>query len=119
MRHGSVATKLPSLQPCRHCSVVELFVAFFLENWFELVGVISGLLCVLLLIRENILTFPIGLVYAVVTTVVVVRANLYADALLNLYDASFTLKIVIDILRQTITLMNDNDRFWQDYGPAL
>lgn len=39
----------------------------------------------LLLIRENILTFPIGLVYAVVTMVVVVRANLYADALLNLY----------------------------------
>ena len=63
----------------------ELFVGFFLENWFELVGVISGLLCVLLLIKENILTFPIGLLYAVVTTVVVVRANLYADALLNLY----------------------------------
>ena len=65
--------------------MIELVVAFFLENWFELVGVISGLLCVLLLIRENRLTFPIGLVYAVVTTVVVVRANLYADALLNLY----------------------------------
>ena len=60
-------------------------LSFVIENWFEVIGVASGLLCVLLLIRENILTFPIGLVYAVVTTVVVVRANLYADALLNLY----------------------------------
>ena len=60
-------------------------MSFVIENWFEVIGVASGLLCVLLLIRENILTFPIGLVYAVVTTVVVVRANLYADALLNLY----------------------------------
>ena len=62
-----------------------LRLSFFIENWFEVIGVASGLLCVLLLIRENILTFPIGLVYAVVTTVVVIRANLYADALLNLY----------------------------------
>ena len=60
-------------------------MSFLIDNWFEVIGVASGLLCVLLLIRENILTFPIGLVYAVVTTVVVVRANLYADALLNLY----------------------------------
>lgn len=58
---------------------------FFLENWFEVLGVASGLLCVLLLIRENILNFPIGLIYAVITTVIVARANLYADVLLNVY----------------------------------
>ena len=53
---------------------------FFIENWFEILGVASGLLCVLLLIRENVLNFPIGLIYALITTVVVTRANLYADA---------------------------------------
>jgi len=37
------------------------------------------------MIRENVLTFPIGLIYAVVTVVVVARANLFADVLLNLY----------------------------------
>ena len=37
------------------------------------------------MIRENVLTFPLGLLYALVTTVVVVQANLYADVVLNLY----------------------------------
>lgn len=58
---------------------------FLIANWFEIIGVASGLLCVLLLIRENVLNFPIGLIYAVITTVVVIRANLFADALLNGY----------------------------------
>ena len=55
------------------------------NNWLEILGLASGLACVWLLIRENYLTFPIGLIYAVVTVVVVVQANLYADVVLNLY----------------------------------
>ena len=58
---------------------------YIAANWLEIVGLISGLLCVWLLIRENILTFPIGLIYAVVTVIVVARANLFADVILNLY----------------------------------
>lgn len=58
---------------------------YLAANWLELVGLVSGLLCVWLLIRENVLTFPIGLLYAVVTVVVVARANLFADVILNLY----------------------------------
>ena len=58
---------------------------FFFENWLELTGVISGLLCVWLLIKEHVLTFPIGMLYASVTVVVVARALLYADVVLNLY----------------------------------
>jgi nicotinamide mononucleotide transporter len=46
---------------------------------------VSGVLCVWLLIKEHILTFPIGMLYAVVTVVVVARALLFADVLLNLY----------------------------------
>ena len=60
-------------------------MAYIAANWLELVGLVSGLMCVWLLIRENVLTFPIGLIYAVVTVVVVARANLYADVILNLY----------------------------------
>jgi nicotinamide mononucleotide transporter len=60
-------------------------VTFLLQNWLEITGFISGLLCVWLLIRESVLTFPIGMLYALVTTVVVARALLYADVLLNLY----------------------------------
>jgi nicotinamide mononucleotide transporter len=50
-----------------------------------LAGVISGLVCVWLLIKENVLTFPVGLIYALITVIVVARANLFADVLLNLY----------------------------------
>ena len=50
----------------------------------EVLGLISGLLCVWLLIRENVLTFPIGLIYAVLTVVVVYNEKLYADVFLNI-----------------------------------
>lgn len=60
-------------------------VTFLLGNWLEITGFISGLLCVWLLIRESVLTFPLGMLYALVTTIVVGRALLYADVLLNLY----------------------------------
>ena len=53
--------------------------------WLEIIGTLSGLLCVWLLIKESVLTFPIGLLYALVTSVVVLEAQLYADFVLNLY----------------------------------
>jgi|TARA_B110000977_G_C11031905_1_gene475587 nicotinamide mononucleotide transporter len=58
---------------------------YLLNNWLEFIGVVSGLVCVWLLVKENILTFPVGLIYALITVVVVARANLFADVLLNLY----------------------------------
>ena len=53
--------------------------------WLELTGLISGLLCVWLLIRQNIWTFPIGLLYSVVSVLVFSQERLYADVLLNAY----------------------------------
>lgn len=55
------------------------------SNWLGLTGFISGILCVWLLIRENVLTFPIGLLYSVITVVVMADNRLYADVLLNFY----------------------------------
>ena len=54
-------------------------------NWMEVLGLISGILCVWLLIKENIWTFPIGLFYALITVVVVYNERLFADVVLNLY----------------------------------
>ncbi len=54
-------------------------------DWLEFVGLVSGLLCVWLLIRENIWTFPIGLVYAFVSVAVFIEQRLYADVLLSGY----------------------------------
>ena len=60
-------------------------MTFLIENWLEAAGLISGIACVWLLIREHVLTFPIGMLYAMVTVVVVARAMLFADAVLNFY----------------------------------
>ena len=58
---------------------------FFENYWLEILGTLSGLVCVWLLIKESVLTFPIGLLYAVITSVVMLEARLYADLVLNLY----------------------------------
>lgn len=54
-------------------------------DYLEFIGLASGLLCVWLLIRENVWTFPIGLVYSFVSVAVFVEQRLYADVLLSGY----------------------------------
>ena len=67
----------------------ELFVslpaALHGMDWLEFIGLVSGLVCVWLLIRENVWTFPIGLVYAFVSVAVFIEQRLYADVLLSGY----------------------------------
>ena len=61
-------------------------MAVFLEmDWLEATGLISGLGCVWLQIRQNIWTFPVGLVYAFVSVAVFLDQRLYADVLLSGY----------------------------------
>jgi nicotinamide mononucleotide transporter len=52
---------------------------------FEATGLFTGLLCVWLLIRQNIWTWPIGLAYALVSLVVFYRVRLYADLAMHVY----------------------------------
>lgn len=54
-------------------------------NIFEWTGLITGLLCVVLLIRKNIWTWPIGLLYALVSLAVFYEARLYSEFGLHLY----------------------------------
>ena len=63
----------------------EILTALQTMEWLEFTGLASGLLCVYLLIRENVWTFPIGLIYAVVSVAVMLNSRLYADVLLNGY----------------------------------
>ena len=51
----------------------------------ELTGLVSGLLCVVLLVRENIWVWPIGLVYAVVSVFVFLDERLFASMLESIY----------------------------------
>jgi len=55
------------------------------DRLLELLGMASGLACVWLLIRQNVLTFPIGAAYALISVAVMARNGLYADVLLNAY----------------------------------
>jgi nicotinamide mononucleotide transporter len=63
----------------------EFLNALLTMPWLEAIGLVSGLLCVWLLIRQNVWTFPIGLIYAVVSVLVFTQERLYADVLLSGY----------------------------------
>ena len=65
--------------------MTNTIIEYLSTNWLGLTGFVSGLLCVWLLIKENIWTFPLGLLYSVVTVVVMYNTQLYADVLLNFY----------------------------------
>ena len=58
---------------------------YWMQNWLEATGLVSGLLCVALLIRQNIWNWPIGLLYSVVSIVVFYRERLYAELPLQLF----------------------------------
>ena len=63
----------------------QIFMELATMRWLEAIGLVSGLLCVWLLIRQNIWTWPIGLLYALVSVVVFYRARLYADLALHVF----------------------------------
>lgn len=58
---------------------------------FEWGGLISGLLCVVLLIKRNIWTWPIGLFYALVSLAVFAKAKLYSEVALHVYYAGMSI----------------------------
>ena len=58
---------------------------YWTQNWLEATGLVSGLVCVLLLIRQNIWNWPIGLLYSLVSVVVFYRSRLYADLALHVF----------------------------------
>ncbi len=63
----------------------ELYLQLVSMQWMEAAGLVTGLLCVWLLIRQNIWTWPLGLIYALISVVVFWRARLYADLGLHLF----------------------------------
>ena len=52
-------------------------------NFWELSGLITGILAVVFLIRQQILTWPFGIAYVLVSFVVFWEARLYGDFLLH------------------------------------
>jgi nicotinamide mononucleotide transporter len=66
--------------------LIDVMTATWLGmDWLEFTGLVSGFVCVVLLIRQNVWTFPIGLVYAFASVAVFTEQRLYADVLLSGY----------------------------------
>lgn len=51
----------------------------------EFTGLVFGLLCVWFLIRQNILTWPAGILYVLISFVIFIKAKLYADFILHIF----------------------------------
>ena len=51
----------------------------------EFAGLVFGLLCVWFLIRQNILTWPAGILYVLISLIVFIKAKLYADFILHIF----------------------------------
>ena len=71
--------------PNRNPRVEYLTADYWTQNWLEATGLVSGLLCVALLIRQNIWNWPIGMLYSLVSIVVFYRERLYAELPLQLF----------------------------------
>lgn len=56
-----------------------------LYTLFEWVALVAGVACVWLLIKQNIWTFPIGLLFAAVTLAVFIQQKLYASSIETTY----------------------------------
>ena len=52
-------------------------------DWLEAGGLLFGLACVILLIRENIWTWPMGIIYVFISFVIFWQTKLYADFALH------------------------------------
>ena len=61
------------------------FMSFWtLDRVLEFAGLVTGLACVWLLIRQHIATWPLGIVYVFLSLYIFWEAKLYADFLLHL-----------------------------------
>lgn len=66
-------------------------IAYAVANPLEGLGAALGLLCVWLLTRQNILTWPLGMLYGLISTWLFLQVNLYGQVALNLYFVAMNL----------------------------
>ena len=60
-------------------------IAWLIENWIEVFGVISGLLFLYFEIKENYLMWPLGLITSALYFVIFFKSKFYADMSLQIY----------------------------------
>ncbi|MDH3709064.1 MAG: nicotinamide riboside transporter PnuC [Cyclobacteriaceae bacterium] len=63
----------------------EVFYYALNMKVLEFLGFAFGVLCVLFLIRQSILTWPLGIAYVLISFVIFIQARLYADFILHIF----------------------------------
>jgi nicotinamide mononucleotide transporter PnuC len=62
-----------------HLLWIEI-LGFLARNWQELIGFVTGALCVWLLVRQNIWNWPVGITNNIFYIIIFYNSGLYADA---------------------------------------
>ena len=57
-------------------------------SWLEFIGVISGIASVWFSRKENILVYPVGLVNTIIYIYLSIKAHLFGEASVNLYNTT-------------------------------
>lgn len=60
-------------------------------SWLELIGTLTGLVSVWLAVRNNLLTWPVGIVNVICFALLFYQFRLYSDALLQVYFLGMSL----------------------------
>ncbi len=72
--------KVPRPTDRERCCIMNVVLSQLLSiDWIEFTGLVAGLICVWLLIRQNIWTWPVGIFYVLISLWVFFQARLYAD----------------------------------------
>jgi nicotinamide mononucleotide transporter len=61
-------------------SIWSSAAGFLAQNWQELAAFVTGVLCVWLLVRQNIWNWPVGIINNIFYIVIFYNSGLYADA---------------------------------------
>ncbi len=62
-----------------HLMWIEI-LGFLARNWQELIGFVTGALCVWLLVRQNIWNWPVGITNNIFYVIIFYNSGLFADA---------------------------------------
>ncbi len=65
--------------------MINLIAKWISENYIEILGAILGIAYIFFSIRQNILTWPVGLLTSILYVWVFLGAKLYADMVLQIY----------------------------------
>ncbi len=63
---------------------IEILPQYFSKNWIELMGAFTGFICVYLIVKENIWSFPLAIVTCAFYVVFFYKTKFYADMCLNI-----------------------------------